>query len=470
MARRRSVGIGVTEGGHKLVAHRHVEGRVGLHDGVELRGGAEHLVVFEAQEGEFVVLGGAPLPFVGGADTHIDHIEEARAVSPVGIQREGGRRGEAEAATMDAGEDEAREVEGQLRANLVGVEQPSALVAHARLPFVGAEDVKRDALATAEGVALGQSELHARAYLLVALEGGVHLKRTVVEFVHCGRYVDVERVAGFGGIARHIAHVHLAEYAERAQFFERGLLAAEAVEFSLAVVDGTAPYVGAQGNLFAAEGVGVVAAADGIVEDVALGGGIVVLAHADVGMADVPRVTHAFVRILVGLHAQLHIAAALERIGAIGDHFGRIVVETVLAEEVADARLLLAEVEHAEGFAPLERGEAAGGAEQAVHEGREAAVLDAVKAGERSRHDLVANLGLARVFLGQDRVVHAAAEVAEVVERVGGHAGTGFWRYVADAHGCGGKGAVYPFAHFCFAVHESVVEPEAHGEGDAVIG
>ena len=81
-------------------------------------------------------------------------------------------------------------------------------------------------------------------------------------------------------------------------------------------------------------------------------------------------------------------------------------------------------------------------------------VIDAVKAGERSRHDLVANLGLARVLLGQECVVHAAAEVAEVVERVGGHAGAGSGRYVADANGCGGKGGGTPFSpkrcpYFC---------------------
>ena len=168
-----------------------------------------------------MVLGGAALPFVGGTDAHVDHIEEARAVLPVGIEGKGGRGGEAETAAMDTREDEAREVEGQFRAYLVGIEQPAALTAHTRLPFVGAEDVERDALATAESIALGQSKLKARAYLLVALEGGIHLERTVVEFVHRGRNIDVERIAGGGGIARHVAHVHLAEHAQSTEFLER---------------------------------------------------------------------------------------------------------------------------------------------------------------------------------------------------------------------------------------------------------
>ena len=211
VGRRRAIGQGVADGGDELVAHRHVEGGVGVGDGVEGKGGVHQPVVFDREHREFVLQLRMPTPFVDYIGSCGNDLEEARAVAPIGIERESGAShngvGVAKPEGLNCGiegtgffilptpllplpfapsagvprEQQTRIFQVELRAQLKTVEQGVAAVATvAELPLIAAEEFSRYGFAGTESIEFGKFVADTGADLLVALERGVHLKRGVV--------------------------------------------------------------------------------------------------------------------------------------------------------------------------------------------------------------------------------------------------------------------------------------------------
>lgn len=294
----------------------------------------EEFVETEIEEREFVLERGFLVPFVRGADTHAHHIEEIAAVFPIGIDGKDGIGFEAAQAAAVAGKHETGKVECQLRAEFVGVEQGiAAFCPRARLPFVRTEYFPRHLFRPSECIALGEFVRDAGAYLLVALERGVHLEGALVEFVERGGDHNVEGVACGERVARNIIYRHLREHAERTQFLERGILVEKAVQLAAPMADAAPPKPWAQGHFIAAVDIVVAAAAYVLVELLA-----VVAAHADGGFANVPRVAHFFGQGR-GAHAQLHLAGHHEGVGKVGGVGTGEEIVAVFAKEFFKARL-----------------------------------------------------------------------------------------------------------------------------------
>ena len=448
---------------HKLVAHTHIERGVGGHDRVEGGGGVEEFVETEIEEREFVFERRFLVPLVRGADAHAHHVEEVAAVFPIGIDGKDGIGFEAAQAAAVAGKHETGKVERQLRAEFVGVEQRiAAFCPRARLPFVRTEYLPRHFFRAAECVALGKFVRDAGAYLLVALERGVHLEGALVEFVERGGDHNVERVASRERVARDIIYRNLREHAERTEFFERGVFVGKTIKFAAPMADATPPEPRAQGHFVAAVDIVVTAAAYVLVERLA-----VVAAHADGGFANVPRVAHLFGQGR-GAHAQLHPAGLHEGVGKVGGVRTGEEVVAVFAKEFFKARLFVGKVHHAERIARAQQGSAAAGTQQAVHAMGKAYVFHRAEARERAGVYFIGDAGFLGVLgRGDDLVAHLSAKETVIVERVGRHLGAYLGTDGADEHGLCAEGAVHPFAKLAFLFSKTVVHPKADLQGRA---
>lgn len=224
----RGISDGIAHRRHKLIAHGHVERGVSRHDTVERAGLMNQAVVVETEEGKLMVGRLRLVPLVSDVSSERHHLEEASAVFPVGTQREGGGRRYAEMAPMDNRHHEARKLKRKFRAELVGVEQGIAPAApRTRLPFVRAKNLERHFFAATESIALRDAIGNARTHLLIALQRGIHFKTAVEKFVHDGGDIEIERVAVFRGVLRHIVDINLTEHAHSAELFERRVAVAQ---------------------------------------------------------------------------------------------------------------------------------------------------------------------------------------------------------------------------------------------------
>ena len=117
------------------------------------------------------------VPSIFCTDTCVDQSEEAGALFPIRIERKGRFGRETQTLLGDNGEEDARKMEGQLRAELIRIEKRAvSFRSRAKLPFVRAKYFERNAFTAAKSIVLAQFITHSRPYLLVALERSIHLE------------------------------------------------------------------------------------------------------------------------------------------------------------------------------------------------------------------------------------------------------------------------------------------------------
>ena len=235
--------------------------------------------------------------------------------------------------------------------------------------------------------------------MLVALHGSIHLEGAVVEFVHHGGDVDIERIAGRHCVARHIVHIELTENAQRVQLLYRVVLVGQSEGLALAVAHSLAPHDGAQRQFLSAIAIVVAAAAYAFIQHIGF-----FVAHRYVYISHIPGVARTLAEVGRRLYAELHIAGAHQRIGKVGRIGSRIKIIAVLTEQCLNTHLLIGKVHHTERVATMKQAVALGGAQKAVGRRHKVAIGHRVQSIEVAGSDMIVQLGLARILLRQHLV------------------------------------------------------------------